>query len=48
MRLHKFFFKCNLNEFLAPIEVQNIIFEFLKQSTTLWLGRKTFGFMECT
>jgi len=30
----------NIFEFLARIEVQNIIFEFLKQTTTLWPGKK--------
>ncbi len=30
----------NILEFLARIEVQNIIFEFLKRSTTLWPGRQ--------
>jgi hypothetical protein len=38
----------NICEFLAPTEVQNIIFGFLKRTTTLLLGKKTFGFMECT
>jgi hypothetical protein len=30
----------NIFEFLAPLEVENIIFEFLKRSTTLRPGRK--------
>jgi hypothetical protein len=35
-----FFLKMNIFEFLARIEVQNIFFEFLKQATMLWPGKK--------
>jgi hypothetical protein len=38
----------NIFEFLARIEVQNIIFEFWNKLQHCGLEKKTFGFMECT
>jgi len=46
MILQKLKNRCHLNEYIwicSPIEIQNIIFEFLKQTRTLWLGRKLEG-----